>query len=49
MGAVVGTGIGVEVTGIETHAGKAVPEVLEGAITIGVQVRMISFYSALRN
>ena len=43
-----GTGAGAGVIGIETHAGKAVPEVLEEAITIGVQVRIISFYSALR-
>ena len=44
-----GTGTGVGATGIRTHAGKAVLEALEGAITIGVRVRIIYFHSALGN
>ena len=44
----VGTGIGAEGTGTETHAGKAAPGVLEEAIMIGVQVRMFPFHSGLQ-
>ena len=40
---------GAGATGIGTHAGTAVPEALEEATTIGVRVRIISFYFALRN
>ena len=39
----VGTGIGAGATGIETHVGRAVPEVLEEAIRTGAQVRITSF------
>ena len=40
---VVGTRKGTEATDTETHVGEAAPEVLEEAITIGVQVCMASF------
>jgi len=40
---VVGTGVGEEEIGSETHVGEAAPEVLEEATTTDVQVRMISF------
>ena len=36
-----GTGIEAEVIGTETHVGEAAPEVLEEAIMIDVQVRII--------
>ena len=45
----VGTEAGTEEIGTETHIGKVVPEVLEEAITIGVQVRMISFHFLLKS
>ena len=39
-----GTETGAEVIGTGTHVGEAVPEVLEGAIMIDVQVCMIFFF-----